>query len=267
MGHIAIMVDTFAALAEPNRFRIVELLRGGPRPVNDIGLSLRLNQPQVSKHLRVLKEAGLVDVEPRAQQRLYHLRASELRRLHEWLERYRRIWQSRFNQLDEVIQEMVATMNETDMRLQGDREIVISRTFNAPARIVFDAVTKPELVKRWWAPKSHGAMVSCEADVRVGGAYRYVMRQGNGPELAFSGTYLEVTPPTRLVYEEIFEPMKHLGAVKVTVTFEEKDGKTRIVNHSVYPSREVRDGVLASGMEHGMREAMDQLDALVVSLG
>ncbi len=100
------MVDTFAALAEPNRYRIVELLRSGSRSVNDIGSSLRLNQPQVSKHLRVLKEAGLVDVEPRAQQRLYHLRASELWRLHEWLERYRRIWESRFEQMDELFEEL-----------------------------------------------------------------------------------------------------------------------------------------------------------------
>jgi DNA-binding transcriptional ArsR family regulator len=100
------MVDTFAAMAEPNRYRIVELLRSGSRSVNDIGSSLRLNQPQVSKHLRVLKDAGLVDVEPRAQQRLYYLRASELRRLHEWLERYRRIWESRFEQLDAVIEEL-----------------------------------------------------------------------------------------------------------------------------------------------------------------
>ena len=100
------MVDTFAALAEPNRYRIVELLRSGSRSVNDIGSSLRLNQPQVSKHLRVLKEAGLVDVEPRAQQRLYHLRASELRRLHEWLERYRQFWESRFEQMDELFEEL-----------------------------------------------------------------------------------------------------------------------------------------------------------------
>jgi len=100
------MVDTFAALAEPNRFRIVELLRSGPRPVNDIGERLRLNQPQVSKHLRVLKEAGLVDVEPRAQQRLYHLRASELQRLHRWVERYRRIWESRLEQLAELLEEL-----------------------------------------------------------------------------------------------------------------------------------------------------------------
>jgi DNA-binding transcriptional ArsR family regulator len=92
------MVGTFAALAEPNRFRIVELLRSGPRPVNDIGERLRLNQPQVSKHLRVLKEAGLVDVHPRAQQRLYALRATALQQLHVWLER--------FEQLDELIEEL-----------------------------------------------------------------------------------------------------------------------------------------------------------------
>jgi DNA-binding transcriptional ArsR family regulator len=100
------MVETFAALAEPNRLRIVELLRSGPRPVNDIGARLKLNQPQVSKHLRVLKEAGLVDVQPRAQQRLYELRPQPLKRLHVWLERYRRIWDARFDALDELVEEL-----------------------------------------------------------------------------------------------------------------------------------------------------------------
>jgi DNA-binding transcriptional ArsR family regulator len=100
------VIETFAALAEPNRYRIVELLRSGPRAVNDIGDRLRLNQPQVSKHLRVLKEAGLVDVQPRAQQRLYELRAQPLRQLHDWLERYRRVWEESFEQLDELVEEL-----------------------------------------------------------------------------------------------------------------------------------------------------------------
>lgn len=100
------MVDAFAALGEPNRFRIVELLRVGPLPVNDIGERLELNQPQVSKHLRVLKEAGLVDVQPRAQQRLYELRAEPLRQLHDWLERYRQLWDARFEELDRVIRDL-----------------------------------------------------------------------------------------------------------------------------------------------------------------
>jgi len=100
------VLETFAALAEPNRFRIVELLRSGPRAVNDIGERLRLTQPQVSKHLRVLKESGLVDVEPRAQQRVYELRAQPLRQLHQWLERYRQLWDARFEELDELIDEL-----------------------------------------------------------------------------------------------------------------------------------------------------------------
>ena len=100
------MTETFAALAEPNRFRIVELLRAGPHSVADVGTRLRLNQPQVSKHLRVLKEAGLVDVTPRAQQRLYELRADSLRRLHQWLEQYRQLWDARFDALDKVIEKL-----------------------------------------------------------------------------------------------------------------------------------------------------------------
>lgn len=105
----------FAALAEPNRFRIVELLRSGARPVNDIGECLQLNQPQVSKHLRVLKRAGLVDVQPRAQQRLYELRAEPLMQLHTWLEGYRQLWDTRFEQLDELVEELYAK-EKTDER-------------------------------------------------------------------------------------------------------------------------------------------------------
>lgn len=100
------MIETLAALGEPNRFRIVELLRTGPRPVGEIGERLRLQQPQVSKHLRVLKDAGLVEVEARAQQRLYALRAAPLRDLHKWVERYRQIWDARFEELDELLEEL-----------------------------------------------------------------------------------------------------------------------------------------------------------------
>jgi DNA-binding transcriptional ArsR family regulator len=100
------VVETFSALAEPNRFRIVELLIAGPLPVNDIGHRLKLNQPQVSKHLRVLKQAGLVVVQPRAQQRLYELRGQPLRELHDWLERYRQLWHLRFEGLDDLVEEL-----------------------------------------------------------------------------------------------------------------------------------------------------------------
>ena len=110
------MVETFAALAEPTRFRIVELLRSGPRPVNAIGERLQLTQPQVSKHLRVLKESGLVDVQPRAQQRLYELRAQPLQKLHQWLERYRQLWDARFAELDELIEELTRKEKSDDRK-------------------------------------------------------------------------------------------------------------------------------------------------------
>jgi DNA-binding transcriptional ArsR family regulator len=100
------MFETFAALGEPNRFRIVELLRAGPRPVNDIGERLQIAQPQVSKHLRVLKEAGLVEVQPRAQQRVYELRGEPLRQLARWVERYRQLWDARFEEIDAVLEEL-----------------------------------------------------------------------------------------------------------------------------------------------------------------
>lgn len=165
-----------------------------------------------------------------------------------------------------------AVKNQTTMDLEGDREIVIRRAFNGPAYIVFDAWTKPEYVRRWWSPESQCVtLVSCDAEVRVGGRYRYVMRHQNGNEMAFSGVYKEVSPPSRLVYTEIFEPTAagadpNQEGVVVTVTFDERDGKTYLVSRSMCPSKEVRDVIIASGMEHGMREAMDQLDELVASL-
>jgi DNA-binding transcriptional ArsR family regulator len=98
--------ETLAALGEPNRLRIIELLRAGPRPVNDIRVRLRLRQSQASQHLKVLKDVGLVEMEPRAQQRLYSLRAEPLKQLHDWLDRYRHIWEERFEELDKVVDEL-----------------------------------------------------------------------------------------------------------------------------------------------------------------
>ncbi len=162
--------------------------------------------------------------------------------------------------------------NQTSMELKGDRGIVITRMFNGPARIVFDAWTRPELVMRWWAPRSRGvSVVGCDAAVSVGGHYRYVLRHDAGTEMAFSGKYIEVTPHSRLVYTHLFEPTAsgtNPGDPEliITVTFDEHDGKTLVVSHSLCPSKELRDIILASGMEGGMRETMEQLEELVASL-
>lgn len=157
-------------------------------------------------------------------------------------------------------------LNRTSMELTSDKELVITRTFRAPAHIVFDAWTKPEYVKRWWAPASRGVtLVECEADLRPSGEYRYVLGRGDNERFAFFGKYMEITRPTRLVYTQIFEPFPD-AAVIVTVSFEERDGSTKVVSHELYPSAETREMALASGMEDGMRETYEQLDQLVMSL-
>ena len=162
--------------------------------------------------------------------------------------------------------------SRTSFERVSDRELVIARTIDGPARIVFDAWTRPEHVRRWWAPQSLGArIVSCDAEVLVGGRYRYVLDPGTGSRFAFSGEYTEITPPSRLVYTAFFEPtasgpMPGAAAVMVTVTFEERDGKTHVRSRELYPSKQVLDGALATGMERGVHVTMDQLNELVASL-
>jgi len=160
-----------------------------------------------------------------------------------------------------------AQRNETIVERLTDCELVVTRTFDVPAQIVFDAWTKPELLKRWWAPKSFGvSLFECEQDVRVGGSYRFAFgRDPKNPEV-FSGRYLEVDPPSRLVLTQLYERMPDVGDVVVTATFEENRGRTRLTVHQLFPSTEALEGALASGMERGMRVTLDQLDELVASM-
>ena len=153
--------------------------------------------------------------------------------------------------------------NRTTVERKSERELVVARTFNGPARIVFEAWTKPELLKRWWAPKSAGvSLLSCEADVRVGGRYRFEFGHEGSKTMAFFGRYLEVTPHSRLVWTN----EESDGGAVTTVTFEEEGGKTLLVMHELYPSKEALDAAVA-GMEGGMPESFAQLDELLVTLG
>ena len=152
-----------------------------------------------------------------------------------------------------------SSTTRTSVERKSDRELVVTRTFNAPARLVFEAWTKPELFKQWWIPKSMGmTLVSCEMDVRTGGKYRL----GFGGGMDFFGRYLEVTPHSRLVWTN--EESGDAGSV-TTVTFEEKDGKTLLVLSELYPSKEALDA--AGGAADATHETFQQLDALLATLG
>lgn len=157
-----------------------------------------------------------------------------------------------------------AARHETTTTRQSDREVVITRTFNGPARLVFKAWITPELLMRWWTPASFGiTFISCEADVRTGGTYRFVFGHPQFDQpMAFHGRYLEVDPPNKLVWtnEENGE-----GSV-TTVTFEEKDGKTVLTLRDLHPTKEALDAELESGAIGGYPEQFNQLDTLLASM-
>ena len=156
--------------------------------------------------------------------------------------------------------------NETTVERKSERELVVTRTFNAPARIVYEAWTRPELFKRWWVPKSTGmSLLSCEMDVRAGGTYRLVFRHDAFPEpVAFFGRYLEVTPHSRLVWTN--DEGGEDGAV-TTVTFEQRGAESVVVIRDLYPSKHALDGAIASGSTGGFSEQFEQLDELLATRG
>ncbi len=154
-----------------------------------------------------------------------------------------------------------AAKNETLVERASDRELVVTRTFAGPAHAVFSAWTKPELLQRWWVPKSCGiSFVSCEADARTGGTYRFVFNHPAAPTpMTFFGRYLEVAPPKRLVWTN-----DQPGPI-TTVTFEERGAQTLLVMRDLYPSKKALDDAIASGSATGASEQFEQLDRLLAA--
>lgn len=167
--------------------------------------------------------------------------------------------------MDEKSGHEATQMNRTSVKRKSDCELVVTRRFKAPARIVFAAWTTPELLKRWWMPKSIGVpFISCEVDARTGGTYRFVFgHPSSGEPMAFFGRYIEVIPDARLVWTN--EEGGEGGAV-TTVTFEERSGETLVTLHDLYPTKESLDEAIASGATSGFGEAFEQLDALLIAL-
>lgn len=160
----------------------------------------------------------------------------------------------------------VANSDTFKVSTPSDREIHMTRLFDAPRQLVFDAMTKPEHVRRWWGCISEGHSVTvCEIDLRVGGAWKFVHRGPEGEYPAFYGVYKEIDAPGRLVYTEIFEPYPD-GESLVTQVLTEENGKTRLDLTAEYESLEVRDMVIKTGMEKGAAISYDRLEDLVIEL-
>ena len=162
----------------------------------------------------------------------------------------------------------VASSGTAVVTLPADTEILITRDFDAPRDLVYQAYTTPELVKRWWAGQ-RGEMMLTEIDLQVGGSWRYVMTTNDGQEVGFHGEFREIVPNERLVMTEIYEGMPEgtpEEAALNTVTFAEADGRTTLTIHTEVSSKDVRDMIIDSGMEGGMQEHMDLLEQVAISL-
>jgi uncharacterized protein YndB with AHSA1/START domain len=154
------------------------------------------------------------------------------------------------------------------IKANGDREIVVTRVFDAPRRLVFDAYTKPELIKQWLIGPDGWSMPICETDLRPGGKYRYVWRNDtDGSEMGMGGVYREVAPPERIVATELFDEAWYPGEAVDTIVLTEQGGKTTLTQTILYNSRETRDAVLKSPMQTGMAASYDRLEKFVPSLG
>jgi len=159
----------------------------------------------------------------------------------------------------------VTNIGLLEVTTPSDREIAMTRVFNAPARLVFDAWTKPELIKRWLGVRAGWTMAVCDVDLKVGGAYRFVWR---GPDMTMGmrGLYREVVRPERLVSTEVFDDPWYEGEAVDTMVLVERDGKTTVTTTVRYASREVRDAVIKSGMATGVAEGYDKLAELLASI-
>lgn len=157
-------------------------------------------------------------------------------------------------------------MNKLKVEAHGDRQIVITRAFEAPRRLVFDAFSRPELVRQWLLGPPGWSMPICEIDFRVGGRYRYLWRNESGAEMGVGGVYREIVAPERIVATETFDQAWYPGEAVGTVVLTEQGGKTLLTQTILYDSREARDNVVASPMERGLAASYGRLENLLVSL-
>lgn len=256
----------FAALADPTRRAILERLAEGEATVTQLVAPFDLAQPTISKHLKVLEHAGLVERGRDAQFRPVRLNAAPLQAVSLWLGDYRRFWEENLDQLDSYVQSLLTLespmSSPPDLHIPADLSVTITRTFHAPARLLFLAHSRPEHIRRWFGPRGW-PVTHCEMDFRVGGSFRFAMTGPDGERGPFfGGQYREIVQDQRIVYDNGF----HLpGAEKMvtTITLDEQGGHTTMTMVTVFPSEAMYREHVGGGFVEGVGSGHDQLAELV----
>src|SRR6516225_8819204 len=239
---------TYAALADPTRRAILARLAAGEATVGDLAEPFPMSLPAVSKHLKVLERAGLITRGRKAQWRPCRLDAGPLKDAAQWLEHYRHFWDDSFDRLDAYLGELQSgsrrmAITADAAALSAERELVITRIFDAPRRLVFKMWTEPGHLARWWVPRGF-ATISSRMDVRPGGSWLRSMRAPDGSLIRKHGIYREIVAPERLVFTYVTDDLAgNLGSeTLVTVTFADLGGKTRLTLHqAAFQSVAARD--------------------------
>src|SRR5829696_4148112 len=246
MARAATTSDVFNAIAEPQRREILALLRAGERPVTDLAQELGMSQPGASKHLRVLREVGLVRVREAGKQRLYGLDAGGLRPVHEWVGGFERFWNESFDRLDTYVQDLkrqeerpMAGARQQAEPATADREIVISRVIDAPRKLVFEAFTEVRHLSRWWGPEGFSTSTR-SFEFREGGAWDFVMHGPDGTDYQEWITWTEIAAPERIALLH-GESRDDPNAFESVLTFALEGAATRIEMRTVFPTKELRD--------------------------
>lgn len=237
---------TFAALSDPTRRAILERLALGDATVSELAAPFELSQPTISKHLKVLEQAGLISSGRDAQRRPRSLVREPLDEGMKWLNGYKNPGTLQFSP-------------------RGDREIVMKRVFAVPRKLVFDAFVRPELLKRWFYGKPGGTLAVCEVALKPGDNFRYVWRDQDGGEMGMRGVCLELVRPKRIVATERYDVPWYPGEAVGTITLDERHGQTVLTHTIRYESRAARNVVPQTLMEHGVALGYDRLEKLLVS--
>ena len=237
---------TFAALADPTRRAILERLAVSEASVNELAEPFDLSQPAISKHLKVLERAGLIEKGRDAQRRPRRLVAKPIDEAAAWLQGYR-------------------NPGTLQLTKPSDRELQIKRMFAGPRERVFAAFTEPELLKRWFFGKPGGTLAVCDVALKAGDSFRYVWRDPEGSEMGMSGVCLEIKRPERIVATEKWDWPWYPGDATGTITLTEEGGVTTLTQTIRYESQLARDMVLQTMIEHAMALGYERLAELLKS--
>lgn len=263
-------MDKFSALSDPNRRKIIELLaQRGPLSASEIGEQFSVSPPAISQHLKVLREAGFVQTEKRAQQRIYHLDLEALKAVGDWAAQITYLWNRRFDALERVLEaeKMKALQDEriAKMTQTNQKELTLNRVYDAPRDLVFKAWTDPRMLAQWFAPEMF-SVPTCEVDPRPGGAIYLIMRGPDGTEFPLTGVYNEVKPYERIVFSS-GAVMDAAGNPQLetltTVNFTEEGGKTKMTVQINVTKAGADANFALAGMEEGWKQSLEKFAVVV----